>query len=85
MRVGEGVARGVARRVSACGSFGGLTPTKPRFLYFRSVAVPDIGNARPGELPPRRPVPTQDVAVPILLNRQHVGPKALLRFFENYS
>ena len=42
MRVGEGVARGVARRVSAFGSFGGLTPTKPRFLYFRSVAVPDI-------------------------------------------
>ena len=46
MRVGEGVARGVARRVSAFGSFGGLTPTKPQFLYFRSVAVPDTRKKR---------------------------------------
>ena len=42
MRVGDGVARGIAKRVNPFGSFAGLTPAKPRPLYFRSVAVPDI-------------------------------------------
>ena len=42
MRIEQGVKMGVARGISAFGSFGGLPPTKPRFQYFRPVAVPDI-------------------------------------------